>query len=213
MIRRCSVTVAIVLSLWAQFAHADNEPRLALLIGNAAYKSSPLANPVNDVRVMASALKDAGFTVLTAENASIRDMRRLIRYFGDKLKETGGVGLFYFSGHGVQVRGENYLVSIDSDIRNEDEVADDAVNASVVLEKMQNAGNRMNLVILDPCRNNPFARSFRSAASGSRRLWWRRGTSFRWRRTRAPEWRWLRPKGPQWTTRWWSSAGRRGTGF
>ena len=145
---------------------AANEPRLALLIGNSTYKSSPLANPVNDVRLMESALKESGFTVIKAENASIREMRRLVRDFGDKLKASGGVGLFYFAGHGVQVRGENYLVSTDSDIRNEDEVADDAVNASVVLEKMQSAGNRMNLIILDACRNNPFAVKSRSASSG-----------------------------------------------
>ena len=143
-----------------------NEPRLALLIGNSSYKSSPLANPVNDVRLMEASLKESGFTVIKAENASIREMRRLVRDFGDKLKASGGVGLFYFAGHGVQVRGENYLVSTDSDIRNEDEVADDAVNASVVLEKMQSAGNRMNLIILDACRNNPFAVKSRSASSG-----------------------------------------------
>lgn len=145
---------------------AANEPRLALLIGNSTYRSSPLSNPVNDVRLMESALKESGFSVIKAENASIREMRRLVRDFGDKLKASGGVGLFYFAGHGVQVRGENYLVSTDSDIRNEDEVADDAVNASVVLEKMQSAGNRMNLIILDACRNNPFAVKSRSASSG-----------------------------------------------
>jgi hypothetical protein len=147
-------------------AWANTESRLALLIGNASYKSSPLANPVNDVRLMEGALKEAGFTVIKAENASIRDMRRLVRDFGDKLKASGGVGLFYFAGHGVQVRGENFLVSTDSDIRNEDEVADDALNANVILEKMQTAGNRMNLVILDACRNNPFAVKSRSAPSG-----------------------------------------------
>lgn len=147
-------------------AFAAAESRLALVIGNAAYKSSPLANPVNDARLMELALKEAGFTVLKAENASIREMRRLVRDFGDRLKTSGGVGLFYFAGHGVQVRGENFLVSTDSDIRNEDEVADDSVNASVVLEKMQTAGNRMNIIILDACRDNPFANKSRSAANG-----------------------------------------------
>jgi hypothetical protein len=145
---------------------ANTEPRLALIIGNASYKSSPLNNPVNDARLMDKVLKDAGFTTIKAENASIRDMRRLIRDFGDKLKASGGVGLFYFAGHGVQVRGENFLVSTDSDIRNEDEVADDSVNVSVILEKMQTANNRMNLIILDACRNNPFASKSRSALSG-----------------------------------------------
>ncbi|MFS2033300.1 caspase domain-containing protein [Polaromonas sp. CT11-55] len=146
-------------------AHAA-EPRLALLIGNAAYKSSPLRNPVNDVRLMESVLKESGFTVMKAENASMREMRRLVREFGDKLKAEGGVGLFYFAGHGVQVRGENFLVSTDSDIRNEDEVADDSLNANIVLEKMQTAGNRVNFVILDACRNNPFASKSRSALDG-----------------------------------------------
>lgn len=154
------------LSMFSSSVWANTESRLALLIGNATYKSSPLSNPVNDVRLMENALKEAGFTVIKAENASIRDMRRLVRDFGDKLKASGGVGLFYFAGHGVQVRGENFLVSTDSDIRNEDEVADDALNANVILEKMQTAGNRMNLIILDACRNNPFAVKSRSASSG-----------------------------------------------
>jgi uncharacterized caspase-like protein len=165
-IQRYFFSLFAMLTLLATPALANTESRLALLIGNASYKTSPLSNPVNDVRLMETALKEAGFTVVKAENASIRDMRRLVRDFGDRLKASGGVGLFYFAGHGVQVRGENFLVSTDSDIRNEDEVADDALNANVILEKMQTAGNRMNLIILDACRNNPFAVKSRSAASG-----------------------------------------------
>jgi predicted secreted protein len=159
----------ILLVFWSLLASARAtaaEQRLALLIGNSAYKSSPLVNSVNDVRLMEGALKEAGFTVIKAENASIREMRRLVRDFGDKLKSSGGVGLFYFAGHGVQLRGENFLVSTDSDIRNEDEVPDDSINASMILAKMQDAGNRMNLIILDACRNNPFAARSRSASSG-----------------------------------------------
>ncbi|HSV53260.1 MAG TPA: caspase family protein [Burkholderiaceae bacterium] len=147
-------------------AQAMAEHRLALVIGNASYRNSPLVNPVNDARLMEAALREAGFDVIKAENASLRDMRRLLRDFGDRLKQRGGVGLFYFAGHGLQVRGENYLVSVDSDIRNEDEVADDALNAQLVLEKMQSAGNRVNVVILDACRNNPFAVRSRSAVLG-----------------------------------------------
>jgi hypothetical protein len=157
--------LAVALAFAAQAAQAQ-ENRLALVIGNASYKNSPLRNPVNDVRLMEAALREAGFQVIRGENVSLREMRRLVRDFGDRLKQTGGVGLFYFAGHGVQVRGENYLISVDSDIRNEDEVADDAINAQLVLEKMQSAGNRMNLVILDACRNNPFAVKSRTAAAG-----------------------------------------------
>ena len=158
--------LAAALGFFNAAAIANNEPRLALIIGNASYKSSPLSNPVNDARLMDKVLKEAGFTTIKAENASIREMRRLVRDFGDKLKASGGVGLFYYAGHGVQVRGENFLVSTDSDIRNENEVADDSINVSVILDKMQSAGNRMNLIILDACRDNPFASKSRSSASG-----------------------------------------------
>lgn len=164
--RKFLLVIGVVTGFASQNAVAQTEARLALVIGNSAYKASPLANPVNDARLMESALKEAGFTVLKAENAPIREMRRLIRDFGDRLKSSGGVGLFYYAGHGLQVRGENYLVSIDSDIRNEDEIADDAVNVNVVLEKMEGAGNRMNVIILDACRNNPFAVKSRSAVAG-----------------------------------------------
>lgn len=161
-----AATWLLVGGMSAPLAQAQDagEHRLALVIGNANYRNAPLTNPVNDARLMETVLKQAGFQVIKAENASLRETRRLVRDFGDRLKQRGGVGLFYFAGHGVQVKGENYLVSIDSDIRNEDEVAEDALNAQLVLEKMQSAGNRVNLVILDACRNNPFA--VRSRASG-----------------------------------------------
>jgi len=162
---RCCALLVLAFAGLAQ-AQDQHEHRLALVIGNSNYRNSPLANPVNDARLMETALKQAGFQVIKAENASLRDTRRLVRDFGDKLKQLGGVGLFYFAGHGVQVRGENYLVSVDSDIRNEDEVAEDALNAQLVLEKMQSAGNRVNLVILDACRNNPFAVRSRSSSAG-----------------------------------------------
>lgn len=154
------------LSLLMGTAHAQTESRLALLIGNAAYRMAPLLNPVNDVRLMERVLMEAGFTVLKAENASVREMRRLVREFGERLKREGGVGLFYFAGHGVQWRGENFLIGTDADIRHEDEVADESVNASVVFEKMQGAGNRLNLIVLDACRTNPFANRGRSMAAG-----------------------------------------------
>jgi hypothetical protein len=150
----------------ASYALANTESRLALIIGNSGYKSSPLTNPVNDARLMETTLKELGFTVIKAENASRRDMQRAIRDFGDKLKQSGGVGLFYFAGHGLQVRGANYLIPVDADIRSEDEVAYDSIDAQSVLEKMESANNRVNLIVLDACRDNPFARNSRSSASG-----------------------------------------------
>ncbi len=150
----------------AAHAQVQSESRLALLIGNAAYKSSPLKNPVNDVRLMESSLKEAGFTIIKAENATRREMQRMVRDFGERLKQSGGVGLFYFAGHGVQVKGANYLVPVDADIRAEDEVAFDSVDAQSILEKMETAKNRINLLILDACRDNPFAKGSRSGSAG-----------------------------------------------
>ena len=166
---RFAISLLALLALpFAALAQAGpaGEPRLALVIGNAAYRVSPLANPVNDARLMETALKNAGFQVIKAENASRRDMQRLIRDFGEKLKQSGGVGLFYFAGHGMQVRGNNYLIPLDADIRSEDEVAFDSIDAQSVLEKMETARNRVNLLILDACRDNPFIRGSRSATLG-----------------------------------------------
>jgi len=142
------------------------ETRLALVIGNAAYKDAPLANPVNDARDIAVALSALGFRVIVRENADRRTMRAVIREFGDILKESGGVGLFYFAGHGMQVKGRNYLVPVGEDIHAEDEVEDQSIAIDLVLDKMETAKNPVNIVILDACRNNPFQRRFRSARGG-----------------------------------------------
>jgi len=140
--------------------------RIALVIGNGAYTSAPpLKNPPNDARDMTAALKTLGFDVTSGINVSQKDMKRLIREFGLKLK-NGGSGLFYYAGHGVQSKGRNYLIPIDANIQSEAEVEDSGVDASLVLNFMDDAQNGLNVVILDACRNNPFARSFRSASDG-----------------------------------------------
>ena len=139
--------------------------RLALLIGNAAYAGSPLGNPVNDVRDMAGLLKLAGFDVIVHENLGLREMHLALRDFGDRLKRES-LGLFYFAGHGVQVRGRNYLLPVDADIGREDEVAFNALDLQAVLEKMDSARNHTNLIILDACRNNPFATRFQLGSRG-----------------------------------------------
>ena len=141
------------------------EQRIALVIGNSQYKDSPLPNPVNDARAVAKALAASGFKVTTKENAGQKDMQLAMREFGDALK-AGGVGLFYYAGHGMQVKGRNFLIPVDARIQREDEVAYNSVDAGQVLDKMEAANNRLNIVILDACRNNPFARSFRSGSAG-----------------------------------------------
>ena len=146
---------------------AQTEKRIALVIGNGAYtKAKPLPNPSNDAADMAASLKTLGFEVLSGVNLDKRAMENLIRDFGNKLA-NGGVGLFYYAGHGIQVGGENYLVPVDADIPEEDEVSYSAVSVNLVLGKMATAGNTLNIVILDACRNNPFARSWRTFRDNS----------------------------------------------
>ena len=143
----------------------NSSQRLALIIGNSAYKDAPLTNPVNDARAIAQALRDSGFTVITRENIDHRGMLAALREFGDRLR-AGGTGLFYYAGHGMQIKGRNYLIPVGSNIDREDEVAYSAVDAQAVLDKMEAAGNVANIMILDACRNNPFARSMRSGQTG-----------------------------------------------
>jgi Caspase domain len=142
-----------------------SEKRVALVIGNSAYPTAPLKNPINDAQDMAQALRGLGFDVIYRENLNQSDMKRAIREFGAKIR-TGGVGLFYYAGHGVAVKGINYLVPVDAQVESEEEVEYECVDAGFVLAQMDSAGNRLNIVILDACRNNPFARSFRATSRG-----------------------------------------------
>jgi uncharacterized caspase-like protein len=144
----------------------DAKPkRLALVIGNGAYKDVPLSNPPNDAADMAKALQASGFTVIRRENATLRDMHLALREFGDKLGRRD-TGLFYFAGHGMQVRGHNYLLPVDADIAREDEVAFAALDLGAVMEKLDSAKNPVNIVILDACRNNPFGTRVATSAKG-----------------------------------------------
>lgn len=114
---------------------------------------------------MAVLLKRAGFEVIQRDNASLKEMHLALREFGDRLsRET--LGLFYFAGHGVQVRGRNYLLPVDADIGREDEVAFNALDLQSVLEKMDTARNHTNVIVLDACRNNPFATRFKLTNAG-----------------------------------------------
>lgn len=148
-----------------QNSSSNSEKRVALVIGNSAYTDAPLKNPVNDARDMAQALAALGFEVIHKENLNQNDMKRAIREFGSKIR-NGGVGLFYYAGHGVAVKGINYLVPVDAQVESEEEVEYECVDAGFVLAQMESARNRLNIVIMDACRNNPFARSFRSASRG-----------------------------------------------
>ncbi|MGV8073954.1 MAG: SUMF1/EgtB/PvdO family nonheme iron enzyme [Syntrophobacteraceae bacterium] len=144
---------------------AQPEQRVALVIGNDAYESAPLRNPVNDSRTMGKALEELGFQVTQKENLNQKEMKQEIQSFGQKLLK-GGVGLFYYAGHGMQVGGRNYLIPVGARIEHENQVEYEGVDAGSLLAEMEYARNRLNIVILDACRDNPFSRSFRSVAHG-----------------------------------------------
>jgi uncharacterized caspase-like protein len=160
-----ALLAALLLNAGLACAQADKPSRVALVIGNGKYLHAPLANPPNDAADMANALQAAGFTVIQRENASLREMVLALREFGDKLGRTS-TGVFYFAGHGLQVRGRNYLVPVDADIAREDEVAFAALDVAAVMEKLDSARNPINLVILDACRNNPFGKRLQLSQQG-----------------------------------------------
>jgi uncharacterized caspase-like protein len=135
---------------------ANGGPRVALVIGNAAYQVSPLKNPINDARAMSEALKQLGFDVVLQENAGLEAMVSAIRTFSLKAKESE-VRLFYYAGHGVQVKGKNYLIPVDADIQGEEEIPAKSADVTEVLERLGQLRTGLNIVILDACRNNPFA--------------------------------------------------------
>ena len=140
------------------------EHRIALVVGNSTYDKGHLANPVNDARGVAEILEGIGFEVIRRENATFREMRRAVIDFGERM-DRAGVRLFYFAGHGVQVRGRNYLIPVDAHITKEAEVEVEGLGVESVLARMTGRGDRLNIVILDACRDNPYERSFRSGGA------------------------------------------------
>lgn len=139
------------------------ERRVALVIGNSAYPAAGLVNPVNDARDMAATLRGLGFEVIEKLDATQKEMNRAIVQFGGKLR-SDTVALVYFAGHGLQVRGKNYLVPVDAEIASEAAIRAETVDVDVILDQL--AVSHLNIVILDACRNNPFERRFRALGGG-----------------------------------------------
>lgn len=143
---------------------AGAEKRVALVIGNAAYPGAgALNNPANDALDIAAKLKKLGFDVIVRTDMRQKEMLRSLTAFGDKV-QNGSEALFFYAGHGMQVRGRNYLIPIDAEIRNEASVSSEAVDVDQLLDKLAPA--RLSVVILDACRNNPFERRFRGGGQG-----------------------------------------------
>ncbi len=146
-------------------ASVKHQRRVALVIGNSDYKVGPLQNPVNDAEDISGVLRTLGFAVRTKTNVNHFEMEEAVNEFVQDI-QNGDVALFYFSGHGVQVKGENYLIPVGAPIKSETDVRFKTLNANLVLGKMEESRNRTNIFILDACRNNPFRGLFRSASTG-----------------------------------------------
>jgi hypothetical protein len=134
-----------------------SEGRTALVIGNNNYKNfAKLKNAENDARDIAEALERYGFKVFKLFNGSRAEMNAEIENFSTHLKNRGGVGFIFYAGHGLEVGGKNYLVPVDVDMKNRFQVIENGVALNGILSRVQDAGNRLNIVVLDACRNNPF---------------------------------------------------------
>ncbi len=162
-------TLMIILLFEGHEAYAER--RIALIIGNSTYSSSmgSLSNPVNDANDMSATLTSLGFEVISGINLTKKQMSAKVRLFDDKLsagdkEET--IGLFYYAGHGLEVEGSNYLVPVDAEMDYQEDARDEGVPLNKITSRMKYARNRMNIVILDACRNNPLPKRDRSATGG-----------------------------------------------
>lgn len=138
-------------------ADAPLKPRalMALVIGNGAYRQSPLTNPANDARAVRDVLADLGFTVELKIDADRKQLIASIDLFSQRL-QRGDLAVFYYAGHGYQIDGENYLVPTDFDGHDETAAKFDSYPIARLSEGMENSGAALNIIILDACRNNPF---------------------------------------------------------
>ena len=145
--------------LWgARPAAAAAERRVALVIGNAAYRhGASRTAPVSDIADLAAVLRSVGFEVLEGHDLDKRAMEQLIRKFSDTL-EGAAVGVFYYAGHGLQVQGQNYLVPVDAQLDTATSLDFEMVRLDLVQRTMERE-TALNLIFLDACRDNPMARN------------------------------------------------------
>ena len=139
-------------------AQAPVDVRIALVIGNAAYPGAArLVNPVNDARAMGAALRNLGFTVVELLDGDKAQMVAAINRVRGELQGKQGVGMLYYAGHGLQVDWRNYMVPVNARLGAAEDVPEQAMDVGRVIDAFKAAGNRMNILILDACRDNPFS--------------------------------------------------------
>src|SRR5712672_1145697 len=153
----CGVLLAAAL-LVSEPAFA--EKRVALILGNSVYQNvPPLSNPINDGAVMAATFKNAGYDVVSRFDLSALDTRRVLRDFADQARDAD-IAVVYYAGHGIEVDGGNYLIPVDAKLERDTDVYDEALSLDRVLIAIEPA-KKLRLVILDACRDNPFAKTMK----------------------------------------------------
>ena len=152
----CLAAQATTLAPASGASAVAGERKVALVIGNSAYRVGVLKNPVNDAQAVAASLRALGFEVLLRENTSLRDLIESFRQFSLSTR-SASVRVVYYAGHGLQLKGRNYLLPVDTDIRGEDEVVAKTADLNELLDRLGDAKQGVNIVILDACRNNPFS--------------------------------------------------------
>jgi hypothetical protein len=163
--RTMGALAATALACALAIAPALAAERVALLIGNNQYATTPLRNAANDAKDLGEALKELGFKVIVRENASRKDMIDAIREFGQSL-EGASTAVFFYAGHAMQFKDRNYLIPIDAAMGSEEDVTFFSVEIGQVFDRMDRARTRFNFIILDACRDNPFAASFKTTSQG-----------------------------------------------
>ncbi len=140
--------------------------RVALVIGNAIYTSGSLKNPIHDALAVGKILQQLDFEVIVKLDVNKSDFKLAIREFEERLKGSGGVGLFYYAGHAIQHKGQNYILPVDAKIDRTYELEDAAIKMQYILQMMEYMQNPTNIIILDACRNNPYVKDFRDMEEG-----------------------------------------------
>lgn len=167
LLLRASAVALVCVSIANANAADGQGRRIALVIGNGNYQHPDLpklTNPANDADDIARALRGFGFEVIERKNQTLAAMNQAIAEFGSKI---GGseAALFYYAGHGIQVKNQNYLIPVNATIDSEASVPYQGVNLNQILDEMDNGKSNANIVMLDACRNNPLSGKFRSGQS------------------------------------------------
>jgi uncharacterized caspase-like protein len=152
-----SLVLSLALSAFTASAQAPGDVRIALVIGNSAYKSAPaLVNPSNDAKAMSEALRGLGFMVVEVRDASKAQMAEGLAQVQAALKGKQGIGMLYYAGHGLQMDARNFMVPVEANMSKAADIPAQTMEVGQVINAFKSAGNRMNVLVLDACRDNPF---------------------------------------------------------